>query len=276
MSKLTTRFHLGLSNTLLAVVLKPENVKVTPDICTFVLLHKRRPSLLRTHCHRRPAEQNGYMFTDGTGFESGCEGLLEELDSSTPPATQIRTSSAKDVVQINPNLNDVATGTFDSHYTFTLPESMANVKYGPRDFARTRPLDLRGALHRVHRQARAEHVPRADVSWSGRPGSREVPVRWRLVLQMSPAGGAADAVPESPSLSFLPSLDVNGWSARVPAAEIRGAPARGAAESRSCLKQPFCGRVDVCRPGCDSRCRTQHAPARRSVHGRLLAAWCVS
>jgi hypothetical protein len=49
---------------------------------------------------------------------------------STPPATQIRIGS---VVQIDPN--DVATGTFDGPYTLTLTESLAKVKYGPRDFA---------------------------------------------------------------------------------------------------------------------------------------------
>jgi hypothetical protein len=38
MSKLTTRLHLGLSDTLPGVFIKPENVKIIPDISTFVLI----------------------------------------------------------------------------------------------------------------------------------------------------------------------------------------------------------------------------------------------
>jgi hypothetical protein len=134
MSQLTTRLHLGLSDTLPGVFIKPENLKIIPDISTFVLLHTDQPSILRTHCRRRPAERNGYMFTDGAGLESGsvaraCWRKNHPNDYSTPPATQIRIHSAKGVVQIDPN--DVATGTFDGSYTLTLTESMAKVKYGP-------------------------------------------------------------------------------------------------------------------------------------------------
>jgi hypothetical protein len=49
MSKLTTRLHLGLSDPLSGVSIKPENVKITLDIRTFVLLHTPQPSLIRTH-----------------------------------------------------------------------------------------------------------------------------------------------------------------------------------------------------------------------------------
>jgi len=35
MSKLTTRFHLGLSDTLPGVFIKPENLKFVPDISMF-------------------------------------------------------------------------------------------------------------------------------------------------------------------------------------------------------------------------------------------------
>jgi hypothetical protein len=47
MSKLTTRFHLGLSETLPGVYINPENVKIIPDISTFVLLHTGQRSPTR-------------------------------------------------------------------------------------------------------------------------------------------------------------------------------------------------------------------------------------
>jgi hypothetical protein len=97
------------------------------------------------------------MFTDGAGLESGsvaraCWRKYHRDDNSTPPATQIRIGSAKGVVQIDPN--DVATGTFNGPYTLTLTESMAKVKYGPRNFARTRP----GPVHGLAIYAAAHYI----------------------------------------------------------------------------------------------------------------------
>lgn len=78
------------------------------------------------------------MFTDGAGLESAsvaraCWRKYHPNDYSTPPATQIRIGSAKGVVQIDPK--DVETSSFHGPYTITLAESMAKVKYGPREFA---------------------------------------------------------------------------------------------------------------------------------------------
>jgi hypothetical protein len=61
-------------------------------------------------------------------------GRYHPNDYSTPPATQIRIGSAKGVVQIDPK--DVETTNFQGPYMITLTESMAKVKYGPREFTK--------------------------------------------------------------------------------------------------------------------------------------------
>ena len=50
-------------------------------------------------------------------------------DHSTPPAIQIRISSAKGVVQVDPK--DAEPPNFNGPYKVTLPESMVKVKYNP-------------------------------------------------------------------------------------------------------------------------------------------------
>lgn len=50
-------------------------------------------------------------------------------DNLTPPATQIRISSAKGVVQVDPK--DAETPNFNGPYRITLSESMVKIKYDP-------------------------------------------------------------------------------------------------------------------------------------------------
>jgi hypothetical protein len=121
------------------------------------------------------------MFTDGIGFESGCEGLLEKPDSSTPPATQIRTSSAKGVDQIDQiDLNDVATGTFDGQYTFTLTELMPKVKYARATSHKHGP-SIYAAHYIVCIGKLAPSTFPAGMGRGVAVQAVEVPGRWRLV-----------------------------------------------------------------------------------------------
>jgi hypothetical protein len=115
----------------------------------------------------------------------------------------------------------------------------------------------------------------AAGSWSSRGrGGWRMSRQWCRVIARARAsrGRVGDCVCRAAGEGHLE----EGWSERVPATQVRGAPARGAAGGRSCLEQPLCELVDVRRAGCDPWRRAQHAPARRSVRGRLLAAWCVS
>ncbi len=127
MSKLTTRLHLGLSDTLPGVFIKPENVKVVPDISTFHHQYFIQVLVVLIITFQ------GIMTSFSPTEQGWNRALLREHVGGSITRTTVRHLPLPR--SVSAVLRESWTN-FQGPYTITLTESMTKVKYGPREFTK--------------------------------------------------------------------------------------------------------------------------------------------